>query len=99
MCIRDSAKPGNKAVHHIPVGKAARARFKSLPHSGTSGGTPRPKNPKLPNTKTASAAFKVSRIGKGVITFGSIYLKIKVLRSAPETFAASTYVSDFVNIV
>ena len=47
-------------------------------------------------SKTASAAFKVRRIGKGVITFGSIYLKIIVLTSAPETLAASTYVSDFI---
>ena len=87
---KNIAKPGNKAVHHIPVGKAARARFKSLPHSGTSAGTPRPKNPKLPNTRTASAAFRVSRIGNGVITFGRIYLKIIVLTLAPETWAAST---------
>jgi len=82
---KNIAKPGNKAVHHIPVGKAERARFRSLPHSGTSAGTPSPKNPRLPNTKTASAAFKVSRIGKGVITFGRIYLKIILLKSAPAT--------------
>ena len=87
---KNIASPGKKAVHHIPVGRAARARFKSLPHSGISAGTPRPKNPQLPKTKTASAAFKVSTIGKGVITLGRIYLKIIVLRSAPETLAAST---------
>ena len=70
---KNIANPGNKAVHQIPVGRAASARFKSLPHSGTSAGTPRPKKPRLPKTKTASAAFKVSTIGKGVITFGSKY--------------------------
>ena len=96
---KNIANPGNKAVHQIPVGRAASARLRSLPHSGTFAGTPNPKKPKLPNTKTASAAFKVRRIGKGVITFGSIYLKIIVLTSAPETLAASTYVSDFINIV
>ena len=51
------------------------------------------------DTKTASAAFKVRRMGKGVIAFGNIYLKIIVLTSAPEALAASTYVSDFINIV
>ena len=80
---KNIANPGNKAVHHIPVGSAARARFRSLPHSGTSAGTPKPKKPKLPNTKTASAAFKVRRMGNGVITFGKIYLKTIVLTSAP----------------
>ena len=88
---KNIANPGNKAVHQIPVGKAASARFKSLPLS-TSAGTPSPKKPKLPKTKTESAAFKVRIIGKGVITFGSIYLKMIVLTSAPETFAASTKV-------
>ena len=96
---KNIANPGNKAVHHIPVGSAARARLRSLPHSGTSAGTPKPKKPKLPNTKTASAAFKVRRMGNGVITFGRIYLKTIVLTSAPETLAASTYVSDFINNV
>ena len=96
---KNIANPGNKAVHQIPVGKAASARFKSLPHSGTSAGTPSPKKPKLPKTKTESAAFKVRIIGKGVITFGSIYLKMIVLTSAPETFAASTKVSDFTSMV
>ena len=96
---KNMANPGNKAVHQMPVGRAARARLRSLPHSGTSAGTPNPKKPKLPSTKTASAAFNVRRIGKGVITFGNIYLKIIVLTSAPETLAASTYVSDFINIV
>ena len=96
---KNIANPGNKAVHQIPVGKAARARLRSPPHSGTSAGTPKPKKPRLPNTKTASAAFKVRRIGRGVITFGSMYLEIIVLTSAPETLAASTYVSDFVNKV
>ena len=96
---KNIANPGNKAVHHIPVGSAARARLRSLPHSGTSAGTPKPKNPKLPNTKTASAAFNVRSMGNGVIIFGRIYLKTIVLTSAPETLAASTYVSDFINIV
>ncbi len=96
---KNIAKPGNKAVHHIPVGNAARARLRSLPHSGTSAGTPKPKKPKLPNTKTASAAFNVRSMGNGVITFGRIYLKTTVLTSAPETRAASTYVSDFIDIV
>ena len=53
---KNIANPGNKAVHQIPVGIAASARLRSLPHSGTSAGTPKPKKPKLPNTKTASAA-------------------------------------------
>ena len=48
---KNIANPGNKAVHHIPVGNAARARLRSLPHSGTSAGTPKPKKPKLPKTK------------------------------------------------
>jgi len=82
---KNIANPGNKAVHQIPVGKAARARFKSLPHSGTSAGTPRPKNSKLSNTKTATGAFRVSRIGNGVYTFGRIYLKIIFFTSAPAT--------------
>ena len=96
---KNIANPGNKAVHHIPVGSAARARLRSLPHSGTSAGTPKPKKPKLPKTRTASAAFNVRRMGKGVITFGRIYLKTIVLTLAPETLAASTYVSDFINNV
>ena len=96
---RNIANPGNKAVHQIPVGRAARARLRSLPHSGTSAGTPKPKKPKLPKTNTASAAFKVRRIGNGVMTFGRMYLKIIVLISAPETCAASTYVCDFIKIV
>ena len=70
---KNIANPGNKAVHQIPVGRAESARLRSLPHSGTSAGTPKPKKPKLPNTKTASAAFNVIRIGNGVITFGNIY--------------------------
>ena len=88
------ASPGNNAVHHIPVGNAAKARLRSLPHSGMSAGTPKPKKPKLPSTRTASAAFKVNIIGKGVITLGKIYLKITLLISAPDTLAASTKVSD-----
>ena len=73
---KNIARPGNKAVHHIPVGKAESARFRSLPHSGISAGTPNPKKPKLPKTKTASAAFNVKRIGNGFRIFGKIYLKI-----------------------
>ena len=40
---KNIAKPGYKAVHQIPVGNAVRAKFKSLPHSGTLAGTPNPK--------------------------------------------------------
>ena len=86
------ANPGNKAVHQIPVGKADKARLRSPPHSGTSAGTPKPKKPKLPNTKTASAALRVNRIGKGVNTLGKIYLKIILTKFAPEILAASTKV-------
>ena len=40
---KNIANPGNKAVHQIPVGMAASARLRSLPHSGTFAGTPNPK--------------------------------------------------------
>ena len=84
---KNIANPGNKAVHQIPVGKAAIARLRSLPHSGISAGTPKPKNPKLPKTKTASAAFRVKRIGSGVIIFGTIYFAITLRSVAPEILA------------
>ena len=87
---KNIAKPGYKAVHQIPVGNAIRAKFKSLPHSGTLAGTPNPKNPKLPRTSTESAAFNVNKTGKGVITFGNIYLIIIALVLAPDIVAAST---------
>ena len=87
---KNIANPGNKAVHQIPAGNTESARLRSPPHSGISAGTPSPRKPKLPKTNTASAAFKVSTIGNGVITLGSIYLKIIVFKSAPEILAAST---------
>ena len=81
------------------MGRADIAKFKSLPHSGTSAGTPKPKKPKLPRTKTASAAFNVKRIGKGVNTFGRIYLKSNLKIPAPEILAYSIKVSSFIRIV
>ena len=54
------ANPGYNAVHQIPVGKADNARFKSLPHSGIDSGKPKPRKPRPPSIKTASAAFKVN---------------------------------------
>ena len=85
---KNIANPGNKAVHHIPVGKAGIAKLRSLPHSGISAGTPNPKNPKLPKTSTASAAFRVKSIGSGVIIFGIIYFIITLKLLAPEICAA-----------
>lgn len=87
---KNIAKPGNNAVHQIPVGKAAKAKFKSLPHSATFGGTPNPKNPKLPKTNTASAALSVNKMGNGVITLGSTYFRSILFISAPEIIAPST---------
>ena len=86
---KNIAKPGYKAVHQMPVGNAVRAKFKSLPHSGTLAGTPNPKKPKLPSTSTESAAFNVNKTGKGVITFGNIYLIITFMVLTPEILAAS----------
>ena len=70
--VKIIANPGNSDIHHLFDNRWSRLSDSMLPHVGTSGGTPRPRNDSAASDRITPATLKDAMTVSGAMILGRI---------------------------